>query len=233
MFARASASQYSAIQSCGSIWVVYSFGVRPRLSINFRDCTRQSTDRVAGDMGIESADRAVELAEDLDTQEGIRCAAQPGGEVRHLLAERRRRCCLAMRAGKHGERGMAACQCGELVRDRGDRRQQDALARLREHERIGEVVDVLRRAGEMHELELAGIRTRRGELFPDEVFDRLDVVIRLPLELLDARESSRIDTPGRARQSGPSRRPGGAKAQRSCRKPPADGTRPPPREHDG
>ena len=48
----------------------------------------------------------------------------------------------------------------------------------------------------MHELELAGIRARRSELLPDEVFDRLDVVIRLPLELLDARESSRIDTPG-------------------------------------
>ena len=48
----------------------------------------------------------------------------------------------------------------------------------------------------MHELELAGIRARRSEFFPDEVFDRLDVVIRLPLELLDARESSRVDAPG-------------------------------------
>ena len=49
----------------------------------------------------------------------------------------------------------------------------------------------------MHELELAGIRARRSELLPDEVFDCLDVVIRLPLELLDARESSRIDTLGK------------------------------------
>ena len=67
--------------------------------------------------------------------------------------------------------GEAACPCvresiareawrsrepGEVRRDRRDRGQQDALARLGQHQRIGEVVDVLGRAGEMHELELGG-----------------------------------------------------------------------------
>ena len=45
----------------------------------------------------------------------------------------------------------------------------------------------------MHELELGWRRACGGELLAHAVFDRLDVVIGLSLELLDARESGRVE----------------------------------------
>ena len=54
-----------------------------------------------------------------------------------------------------------------------------------EHQRVRDVVDVLRRAGEVDELR--GMRKRRHILraTPDEVLDSLDVVIGLGLDRLD------------------------------------------------
>ena len=54
------------------------------------------------------------------------------------------------------------------VRDRADQRQQHAAARVGEHHRVAQVVDVFGRAGEMHEFELCGQRAGCRELLADE-----------------------------------------------------------------
>jgi hypothetical protein len=64
-------------------------------------------------------------------------------------------------------------------------RQQHLLARVAQHQRIGQVVDVLAGAGEVHEF----LRLREtgvtADLFLDEVLDRLDVVVGGRLDRLD------------------------------------------------
>jgi hypothetical protein len=63
---------------------------------------------------------------------------------------------------------------------------QDRVARIAQHERIGEVVDVFRSAGEVEELAqpAAGIRGR--ELLLEEVLDGLHVMVGFALYGLDA-----------------------------------------------
>ena len=69
MFKRASASKYSAIQSCGSICVVYGFQVRPERLDEALTERRPVDLRIGDDMRIEVADRAVDLAGDRHRRE--------------------------------------------------------------------------------------------------------------------------------------------------------------------
>jgi hypothetical protein len=74
-------------------------------------------------------------------------------------------------------------------RQRGDQfpqcRQQHRVARLLHHQGIGEVVDVLRGAGEMHELDLRGQGGVPRHALLDVVLDRLHVVVGRGLDRLD------------------------------------------------
>ncbi len=97
-------------------------------------------------VGVEVADRPVELAEDLDAAEAGSGTPQARREVRGLLAERGRRRRLAVRPREHRQRGVPRGERRHRVADRADRRQQDALAGFRQHQRVCEVIDVLRRA---------------------------------------------------------------------------------------
>ena len=110
---------------------------------------------------------------------------------------------------------MATGKPAEVRRHRGDRRQQDALARFGQHQRVGEVVDVLGRAGEMHELELGSGGARRRELLAHEVLDRLDVVVGLALNRLDAGEPGLIHATGEGFEARRHRR-GGAGERREA-----------------
>ncbi len=65
-------------------------------------------------------------------------------------------------------------------------RQQHAVARVAQHQRVGEIVDVLAGAGEMHELVGLGQFGMIADLLLDEILDRLDVVVRGRLDRLDA-----------------------------------------------
>ncbi len=138
-------------------------------------------------MRVEVADRAVELAADLDGRELIGLALEPVDEVRELLAERRRRRGLAVRAREHRDVGELVRVCAQLRRELLHHGQQHALARVAQHQRVREVVDVLRRAREMQERDQVFRRAREAlELVPQVVLDGLDVVVRDGLERLHA-----------------------------------------------
>ena len=64
-------------------------------------------------------------------------------------------------------------------------RQQRLVACLAQHQCIGQVVDVLRRAGEMNEFTYRLQFRVAGDLFLEEILDRLDVVVGGALDILD------------------------------------------------
>ncbi len=102
----ASASQYSPIQSCGSICVENSFHVRPCDSTNLRLTVGQSTLGQRRDVRVVVADGAIPLGEDLDLVEPRARATQPRHHVGEFLAERGGARGLAVGARQHGERGV-------------------------------------------------------------------------------------------------------------------------------
>ena len=178
---RASASQSRRCQSCGSICVVYGLpGRGPAIRRSAAPSAGQSTLGIGGDVRVVVADRAVDLAEDRHRGESrSRCRAQAGDDVGDLLAERGR----ATRAGRACATASAssACACAiarSAAISASSRGSSTLVARLAQHQRVGEVVDVLGGAGEVHELEPpapAPASPSRRSL--DEVLDRLDVVV--------------------------------------------------------
>ena len=145
---------------------------------------------VGDDVGVEVADRAVDLAEELGLGERASLAAHAVHDVRELLAERGRARGLAVRAREEGDVGRVAGERREGRVQRVDAGEQVLVPPAREQPVPGEVVDVLGRAGEVHELAVRGEAGERGvglEALLDEVLDRLDVVVRRALDRLDAR----------------------------------------------
>ena len=187
VFRRASASKYSAIQSCGSICVVYGFQVRlQRLDEAARE--RRPVDlRIGDEMRVEVADRAVDLAGDRDGREARALLGQAMHEVGDFLAQRRRRRGLAMSARHHGNGSVGMRERAQPADQRVEARQQHLVARVAQHQRVAQVVDVLGRAREVHELAPRAPGRHRVEAGLDEVLDRLHVVIGLALDALDLR----------------------------------------------
>jgi len=143
--------------------------------------------RIADGVRVEVADRAVDLAGDVDGRELRALAFQSRDDIGHFLAERGGRCGLAVGAREHRQVGVGVREVAQL-RDRlvgfG---QQHVLARVAQHQGIRKIVDVFRRAGEMHEFFRLFQRRIVADAFLDEILDRLDVVIRRRLDLLDTR----------------------------------------------
>ena len=81
----------------------------------------------------------------------------------------------------HGQGGVLLGQGPHLVDQGVGERQPGGDQAFAEHEGVGDVVDVLGRAGEMHELGLAPQPDGRQFLL-EEVLDRLDVVVDAPLD---------------------------------------------------
>jgi hypothetical protein len=104
-------------------------------------------------------------------------AAHAVQHVGHFLAQRGRRSRLAVRAGEHGQ----ICQRdGEFFQpgfQLQDCRQHDFASRGFQHQRMRQVVDVFRGAGEVDEFAHPHHFRVAGQLVLQEVFDRLDVVI--------------------------------------------------------
>ncbi len=74
---------------------------------------------------------------------------------------------------------------GQLVDDALQRRQHHFLARVAQHQRVAQVVDVFRGAGEVDELQrLGGLRVG-GEFLAQPVFDGFHVVVGAALDGLD------------------------------------------------
>ena len=181
---RASASNSAASPSCGSICVVYALNsqAEPR-----DDAPRQRFPvdvRIRGQMRVVVADGAVDLAR----EHGAECdgrALEADDDVGDLLAQRRRRRRLAVRAREHRQRGMLVRERAQIGDQRRQRRHQHVAARPGDHQVVGEVVDVFRRAGEMDEFGGARDLGHVGEALLQPVLDRLDVVIGRALDRLD------------------------------------------------
>ena len=151
--------------------------------------------RVGGEVRLEAARGAVELAERRHVAHLARLAREPEGEVRPLLAHGRRRRGLAVRARQHGHVRESLGRVRAARYEAEHRGQHDLAARLVDHERVGQVVHVLARAGKVQELggrrELAHAGGRHGLL--EKVLDGLDVVVRRRLDGLHARGARHVE----------------------------------------
>jgi len=90
-----------------------------------------------------------------------------------------------VRAREHRQRGVFACHRHQCGVEALERRLEHFLAGTREHQRIAEVVDVFRGAGEVHELQRRGQFLVVAQALLDEVLHRLDVVVGGGLDFLD------------------------------------------------
>ncbi len=148
------------------------------------------------------ARRAVELADGDDRRGPGPLAPQPVHDDGDLLAHRRRGGWLAVGVREHRHRTRRVRE----VRERGDHRiqprQPDVLDGLADRQRVGEVVDVLARAGEVDELGDAG-EAEAGQALADEVLDGLDVVPGDGLELREAVDLLLAELGGEAAQLAP------------------------------
>src|SRR5271155_1938632 len=76
-------------------------------------------------------------------------------------------------------------QLGDAAEGLLDLRNKLALRKFLQDQGIGEVVDILARAGEVDDFQRE-LRIKRGQAFLEKIFDRLDVVIGLRLQFLYA-----------------------------------------------
>ena len=186
---RRCASHSSAMPSCGSIWVVYGLPVQAQRFDEVLRERRPVDFGIGGHVRVVVADRAIDLAGHRRPRAAAPLALQTRDDVGQFLADGGR----ARRSG----RGCARASAGRRVRAPSSRsfsiscvelRQQHLLARLGQHQRVGQVVDVLARCRRN-----ARTRAPAAELgivaqsLLDEVLDRLDVVIGGALDLLDPR----------------------------------------------
>ncbi len=182
----ASASQYSPIQSCGSICVEYSFQARPCDSMNLLRDRGPVHLGQRGDVRVVVAHRAVELGEDLHLVEARTRATQPRDHVRELLAQRGRARGLPVRAREHRQRGVLVREAAQLFDELREFAGQHR-ARRAQHARVGEVVDVFGGAAEMHQLEHRRGGAAGGEFLAHEVLHGLHVVVDARFDGLDGR----------------------------------------------
>jgi hypothetical protein len=90
-----------------------------------------------------------------------------------------------MRAGQHRLVGMLVCQPGHGIAECIQLRQQHLSAGFAQHQRVGQVVDILRRAGEMDELADRFQFGVAGDLLLEQVFHRFHSVIGGALDVFD------------------------------------------------
>mmetsp|Transcript_7277 Transcript_7277/g.17738 ORF Transcript_7277/g.17738 Transcript_7277/m.17738 type:complete len:294 (+) Transcript_7277:491-1372(+) len=141
---------------------------------------------VGAQVGVVVADGAGELPADPDLAELLALHSEPVDEVRDLLTHRRRRGWLPVGPAEHRDAGVAM-RHRPHVPDQGVHPRKDHLVPgLAEHERVGEVVDVLAGAGEVQELGDGPQLLAVLDPLLQEVFDGLHVVLGHALDLLHA-----------------------------------------------
>jgi len=139
--------------------------------------------RQGDDVGVVIAHGAVPFAEDRYLLPARQSALEACQYVREFFAERRRTRGLAMRPCEHRQIGMLICELPQRSADRGKLGEQGNSGAL-QHAGIGQIVDVLGSAAEMHEFEHGVARSSTRELLAHVVLDRLDVVIGALLDRL-------------------------------------------------
>ena len=108
---------------------------------------------------------------------GRKLASEARGKDRELLAHRRRRRGLPMGACQHRHPRIGCREAADPADQVAHRRHHDFVARPLQHRCVGEVVDVLRRACEVHVLRMGGETLDRGDPLLDEILHGLHVVV--------------------------------------------------------
>ena len=101
-------------------------------------------------MRIEIADGPVHLAEDGNAPDSEALDLEARGNVGELLSDRRRRRGLPMRARQHSDFRIAVREPVQRAPQIFQHRQQQGLARVLQHQRVSEIIDILRSARKMH-----------------------------------------------------------------------------------
>jgi hypothetical protein len=108
--------------------------------------------RVSSQMGVVVADGAIDLAQQRHVHQLRPLPFQSIRDIGHLLAQRGRRGRLAMSARQHRLISILMRQSNQLgIMSIHPVRQQHLSPRFAQHQRIGQIVDVLGGAGEMDE----------------------------------------------------------------------------------
>ena len=164
---------------------VFVPGRAPATRRNSRLTAGQSTLGQRGHVRVVVADRAVPLGEDLHACRNAPARAQSRATT--LANSLPSVVGLAVWPCVRDSIGSAACSCAKprsfsmTFSSSAD----STRARRAQHARVGEVVDVLGGAAEVHQLEHRGRGAARGELLAHEVLDRLHVVVDARFDGLD------------------------------------------------
>ena len=88
----------------------------------------------------------------------------------------------------------------QLSQDILQRRHYDAIARLAQHQTVGEVIDVLGGAGEVNERDRAFQLRVRGEFLAQKILDRLNIMIGTCFYVLDPLRAVEVEVRGQTSQ---------------------------------
>mmetsp|Transcript_21877 Transcript_21877/g.72489 ORF Transcript_21877/g.72489 Transcript_21877/m.72489 type:complete len:335 (-) Transcript_21877:125-1129(-) len=145
--------------------------------------------RRSREVGLVRAGGSGDLAENLLPLERGDLWPEPRDDVGHLLADGGRGGGLSVRVREHRHVGERVRHLDQLVDYLAHRGQQHLRARVAQHQRVRQVVDVLGSARKVDELSgLRQLRRQRlgsGNLLLEVVLDSLDVVVGRPLDGLD------------------------------------------------
>ena len=141
--------------------------------------------RIGRTVCVEVAGRAAELGRNGDVVQHGQLLLDAFDENHELLAQRRGRSGLAVRARQHRHLAPLVGESRQFVAHLFDGGVVETRHRLLQRERNGRVVDVLRGKPEVNEF-LVGFQSERVHFFLDDVLDGFDVVVGDRLDLLDA-----------------------------------------------
>ena len=154
---------------------------------------------VGGQVGIVVPHGAIDFAEQFHGGELVALALQASDYVGHFLPHGGGGGGLTMGARQHRlvslGVGLFADGADYLVHFR-----QQGFPRFAQHQGVGQVIDVLAGAGEMHELAHVGQFVMFCHLFLDEIFHRLHIVIGGGFDGLDALGMLRFEIASNAAQ---------------------------------
>ena len=142
--------------------------------------------RAGDDMGVVVAGRAVGLTKDGNRPKTHQMPLKARHKHRELLAGGGGGGRLAVGARQHRHVRRGGGEAGDGVDDFAHGRREHFRPGPFQQGAVGEVVDVLGRAGEMHELDVPGQPIDGGDALLDEVLHCLHVVVGFTFQIADA-----------------------------------------------
>lgn len=158
--------------------------------------------RVGRQVRVVVTDGAVDLAHQRHGSDLRNLALEAVDDVGHLFAQGGRRGWLAVGARQHRHVGMLVGKRTDRFGDLAHQRQQHVITARAQHQRVGQVVDVLAGAGEVDELADVGQLRQLCSLLLEQVLDGLDVVVGGAFDFLDALGVGQLEIAGQGIENG-------------------------------